>query len=171
MLGFEPSFSAPWPIQFAQVAFVGLLGAAAISDMWNRRIPNVIPLLLAAVFPIALAVIGLPADWPFHLFGAAVVLALGVVLFNRGLLGGGDVKLIAAATLWYGLDRLPIFLFAVSIAGAALGLVTIITKVARNMIPSLASRGTSSQSLRGMEIPYGVAIAAGGILVSPLIGI
>jgi prepilin peptidase CpaA len=171
MLRFDSPFSAPWSVEFAEVAFVGLLGAAAISDMWSRRIPNVIPLLLAVAFPVSLAVIGLPPDWPFHLFGAGVVLALGVVLFNRGLLGGGDVKLIAAATLWYGVDRLPIFLFAVSIAGGALGLVTIIAKLARNVIPSLASRGTSSRPLRGMEIPYGVAIAAGGIIVRPLLGI
>jgi len=171
MLGFGPSFSAPWPVEIAEAAFVALLGAAAVSDMWNRRIPNIIPLLLAAIFPIALAAIGLPPDWLFHLLGAGVVLALGVVLFHRGLLGGGDVKLIAAATLWYGVDRLPIFLFAVSIAGGALGLLTIIAKLARNVIPSLASRGTSSRPLRGMELPYGVAIAAGGILVRPLLGI
>ena len=94
MLGFEPSFSAPWPAQFAQVAFVGPLGAAAISDMWNRRIPNTIPLLLAAAFPIAVAVIGLPPNLPFHFLGAGFVLAIGVLLFHRGLLGGGDVKLL-----------------------------------------------------------------------------
>ena len=171
MLGFDPSFSAPWSVETAEAAFVALLGAAAMTDIWNRRIPNVIPLLLAVVFPLTLVVIGLPADWPFHLFGAGLVLALGVVLFNRGLLGGGDVKLIAAATLWYGVDRLPIFLFAVSIVGGALGLVTIIAKLARSVIPSLASRGPSSRSLRGMEIPYGVAIALGGIIVRPLLGI
>jgi prepilin peptidase CpaA len=171
MLGFDPSLSAPWSVEIAEAAFVGLLGAAALTDMWNRRIPNIIPLLLAVAFPITLAVFGLPPDWLFHLVGAGVVLALGVVLFNRGLLGGGDVKLLAAATLWYGFDRLPIFLFAVSIAGGALGLVTIIAKLARNVIPSLASRGTSSRPLRGMEIPYGVAIAAGGIIVRPLLGI
>jgi len=171
MLGFEPSFPASWPVQLAETAFVGLLGAAAIFDMWSRRIPNVIPLLLAVAFAITLAVIGLPSDWPFHLLGAGVVLALGVLLFNRGLLGGGDVKLIAAATLWYGVDRLPIFLFGVSLAGGVLGLVTIIAKLARNVIPSLAPRGPSSRSLRGLEIPYGVAIALGGIIVRPLLGI
>ena len=171
MLGLDPSFSASWGVEAAEAVFVGLLGVAAVSDLWSRRIPNIIPLLLATAFPIAVPVIGLPSDWPLHLFGAGVVLALGVVLFNRGLLGGGDVKLIAAATLWYGVDRLPMFLFAVSIAGAALGLVTIIAKLARHAIPSLAPRGTSSRSLRGMEIPYGVAIAVGGIIVRPLLGI
>ena len=171
MSGLEPAFSAPWSVELAEAAFVGLLGAAAISDMWSRRIPNVIPLLLAVAFPIALPVIGLPQDWPFHLFGSGLVLALGVLLFNRGILGGGDVKLIAAATLWYGADRLPIFLFAVSIAGGALGLVAIIGKLARNAIPSLASRSSSSRSLRGMELPYGVAIALGGIIVRPFLGI
>jgi prepilin peptidase CpaA len=170
MLGFDPSFSAPWPVETAEAAFVGLLGVAAISDLWNRRIPNIIPLLLAAAFPIALVVIGLPRDWPFHLFGAGLVFALGLVLFSRGILGGGDVKLIAAATLWYGVDRLPIFLLAVSIAGGALGLVAIIAKLARSLIPSLAPRGPSPRSLREMEIPYGVAIALGGIIVRPILG-
>jgi prepilin peptidase CpaA len=171
MLGFAPSFSAPWPVEIAEAVFVALLAAAAVSDMWNRRIPNIIPLLLAVAFPVALAVIGLPPDWLFHVLGAGVVLALGVVLFHRGLLGGGDVKLLAAATLWYGVDRLPIFVFAVSIAGGALGLLTILARLARNVIPSLASRGTSSRSLRGTELPYGVAIAVGGIIVRPILGI
>lgn len=171
MLGIEPLFSAPWPIETSEAVFVVLLGAAAISDMWNRRIPNVIPLVLAVAFPISLAVIGLPPDWPFHLLGAGLVFALGVVLFNRGLWGGGDVKLIAAAALWYGMDRLLIFLLAVSIAGGVLGLGTIVARLARSVIPSLASRGPSSRPLRRTEIPYGVAIALGGIIVRPLLGI
>src|SRR5579862_2982065 len=136
MLGIEPSFSAPWSVDAAEAVFVALLAIAAISDMWNRRIPNVIPLLLAVAFPIALAVIGLPRDWPFHLLGAGSVFAIGVVLFSRGFWGGGDVKLIGAAALWYGLDRLPVFLFAVSLAGGVLGLGTIVARLARNVIPS-----------------------------------
>jgi prepilin peptidase CpaA len=170
MFGFEPSLSAPWPVQFAQVAYVGLLGVAAISDMWNRRIPNVIPLLLAVAFPIALAAIGLPPNLPLHFLSAGLVLGIGVLLFHRGLLGGGDVKLLAAATLWYGVDRLPMFLFAVSIAGGVLGLIIIIARLARSVIPLLASRAAGSRSLRGTELPYGVAIALGGMIVRPLLG-
>jgi prepilin peptidase CpaA len=171
MLGFDQLTAATWPAQLAGAAFVGLLAAAAMFDVWSRRIPNVIPLLLAVGFPITVIVVGIPPNWAFHFCGAGLVLAVGVLLFNRELVGGGDVKLLAAATLWYGIDRLPDFLFAVSIAGGLLALAMLVARAARNLIPSLASRGPSGRSLRGIELPYGVAIALGGAIVKPLLGI
>ena len=158
------------PVSPGDIAFIGLLGTAAIFDAWSFRILNVVALLLAIAFPAAALLIGIPVDWPYHIVGAAVVLVAGMLLFMRDLLGGGDVKLLAAATLWYGLDRLPAFLFAVSLAGGLLALAVLLVRATGRLRPLPAGRLRGAVSLRRINLPYGVAIALGGLLVRPLLG-
>src|SRR6478609_8062191 len=89
--------------------FVGLMAFAAVEDFRRLTIPNGI-------------VVGLCALWPFHLATlasfpltgciaavgcAAGVFVAGALLFSRGLMGGGDVKLLTAATLWAGPGTTP----------------------------------------------------------------
>jgi prepilin peptidase CpaA len=160
-----------WSGLVGDLAFMGLLGAAAIFDIGKRRIPNVIPLLIVLAFAAVVLLTGVPpVKWPFHLLEAAVVLVLGLLLFSKGLLGGGDVKLLAASTLWYSIDRLPTFLFVVSIAGGVLALAALVAHGVGGLLPSPILRPPGRQSLRAIELPYAVAIAAGGILVLPLPG-
>ena len=167
----EPMSSMLMPERLAEAAFIALLLAAAGFDLWRFRIPNTIAVFLALGFPIAALVIGVPADWPYHMLGAALVLLVGVVLFMRELIGGGDVKLFAAAALWYGLDRLPAFVLAVSIVGGLLALVVLLAGLGRRVFATAGSHGNSRRRIRGTSLPYGVAIALGGCLVRPLVGI
>ncbi len=53
---------------------------------------------------------------------AAAVFLGGAVLFARGYLGGGDVKLLAAATLWAGPAGTPTLLMLTGVLGGALAL-------------------------------------------------
>lgn len=88
---------------------VALLGVAAFRDARERHIPNGISLgvalsavpMLAAV-PAAEA--GLGICFSILVFGG------GAWVFSRGLVGGGDVKLGAAAMLWCGPALLSLFL-------------------------------------------------------------
>ena len=87
------------------------------------------------------------------LAAATAVFVAGAVAFRFRLLGGGDVKLIAAAALWLGAAALGPFLLATALAGGALAVGFLLARHARR--EGLAA-----------GLPYGIAIAAGGILVS-----
>ena len=85
--------------------FAGLMATAAFEDLHQRLvIPNGLILGLCILWPLHLATAPLPtlaASGGAALCAAAVFVA-GAVLFSRGLIGGGDVKLLAAASLWAG---------------------------------------------------------------------
>jgi hypothetical protein len=60
-----------------------------------------------------------------HLGAAAIVLAVTFICFARGWIGGGDAKLAAATTLWFGFDHLLDYLLFASLFGGALTLLII----------------------------------------------
>ena len=74
-----------------------------MSDVTSFTIPNRISLLLiASFFPAALA-LGRPLGEigiDLAVGGAALVAAIG--MFAAGWIGGGDAKLFAAVSLWWG---------------------------------------------------------------------
>ena len=100
MTGLEPgSAIGPWSVAL-RVAFVALLGWAAVSDVRARRIPNAVSgtLLLLGLLAAAVGVAG------GTLGTAAAALAVGLALWLPfhliGMLGAGDVKLFAAGAAW-----------------------------------------------------------------------
>ena len=129
-----------------------MLVVAATGDIRERRIPNTLNL--------AIAVLAVPfwwlsgyALWP----DVAMQLALGAgaflffaLLFRVGMMGGGDVKLLAALALWLPLASLIKLLVIMSLAG---GVLTV----------ALLIRHRMRKSNEKLEIPYGVAIAFGGM--------
>lgn len=133
----------------------GLLVWAAWQDLTRLRIPNAASLAIAALFPAF--VISAPAAFPWllALVVGAGALAIGVIAFNCGWIGGGDAKLLAATALWAGPERLLDFLFITAIAGGALGLLALV---------SARLVGVSIGALGDGKLPYGVAIAVGGIV-------
>jgi prepilin peptidase CpaA len=142
--------------------FVLPLAVAALWDLASFRIPNLLPLALLVLFPVAVAVSAVPVAWGWHLAAGAVVLAVGAGLFALGLLGGGDAKLMAAAALWLGSGNLLGFLLVTSLAGGVLTLVILLLRAAP-VRTALAGMGLAPAVLRPRGgIPYGVAIAVGG---------
>lgn len=140
------------------VLATGLFVAAAVSDLGWRRIPNG---LVVALFALGLLRLGL--DWgagasiatlAADLAASLVLLGLGAVAFQARLLGGGDVKLLAAATLWIGLADLLPFLVRTALAGGVLAI--------GMLLWGLVRRGRGAHG----SLPYGVAIALGGILTA-----
>ena len=151
------------------VICVGLLVVAATHDLAARTIPNALPALLAGGgFLLHLGT----GDVPATLGAAAVVLFLAALCWVRGWLGGGDVKLLAAAALAVPVMALPSFILDVGMAG---GLLALLYLLARRLVPaartsapvSLAARVWRAERWRirrGGPLPYGVAIAIGGVL-------
>lgn len=148
---------------FALVFPLSLI-AGAISDIVRYEIPNSLPVVLLVGY-LAYA-FDSGASWNFigtNLAVGLAVLLAGAVLFRYGLLGGGDIKLMAAATPWLGWSELPWFLLWVALWGGVLAATAIGIKwLFRGKSvsgPQWWRRLCSSDG--GM--PYGVAICAGGL--------
>ncbi|MEM7022395.1 MAG: prepilin peptidase, partial [Pseudomonadota bacterium] len=99
-----------------------LLGMAALIDVRERRIPNWLTGSVVALYPVFVLASPMPVAWLGALATASAVLLCGLILFGRQLIGGGDVKLIVAVTLWAGLDHLALFALVTSLAGGGLAL-------------------------------------------------
>jgi len=106
-------------------AAVALLAAGTVWDLKHRTIPDVIPAAILAVAVATTAWQRAPQGWWMFGLGFAVALALGLALFARGGLGGGDVKVLAALGALVGLRGLFPLLFYVAIAGGVLGIVAL----------------------------------------------
>ena len=142
-----------------------LLVAAAAEDAVRLRISNLI-VLLVLVGAIVAAVVAGPelALWKnFVVFLA--LLAIGTPMFAARKLGGGDVKLLAAAGLWFDFAGALWMIVAVALAGGLLALLILL----------LRSFGWSEETRRRVVllrpragIPYGVAIAAGALIAMVL---
>ena len=133
------------------------LAAAALEDAWRLRINN---LTCLAVFLLALLAAALhgysPGVWQ-NLLIFGTLLLLGTVAFSTGLLGGGDVKLLSSLGLWLDVRGVIWLLAAVFIAGGVLALLLIAGRRLSNGIGG--GRGSG-----GRNVPYAIAIAAGGII-------
>ncbi|MFL6747122.1 MAG: prepilin peptidase [Sphingomicrobium sp.] len=145
------------PQWLAAVLFFLLL-LAALEDLWRLQIENWLGGGVAVGALLAVAIEG-PAIglWQNFLF-FALVLGLGTLLFARGWMGGGDIKLLAASALWFDLEPGWKMLVAVAIAG---GLEAIAVMLLRLISWPRAWRGKVAVLRRGEDMPYGVAIAAG----------
>ena len=99
-----------------------LLILAAITDLRERRIPNWLNAGVAALYPVYLLLSPVPVAWPGALAISLLVGLLGLVLFARELIGGGDVKLITAFSLWAGIDHFTLFALVTTLTGGVVGL-------------------------------------------------
>lgn len=142
-------------------AYAGLLLSAAIFDLRRFIIPDAITVALLGLWPIWVALNG-AGPVGFTLLGAAVIFALGIAFFNFGFMGGGDVKLLTVLALWAEPSGLPTLLFFTSLAGGLLSLYWVLP-LRRLIAPVIG--WTAGQS-GNKKIPYGVAIAAGGLVVA-----
>tara|TARA_Y100000588_G_scaffold104285_1_gene113725 strand:+ start:819 stop:1331 length:513 start_codon:yes stop_codon:yes gene_type:complete len=150
---------------FSLSVFVVLIFWAALSDLVSFKIPNAIPIAISLLFlPTALLL-----GWDLsviltHIVAGAGVLLLGFLLFMRGYIGGGDAKLLAAASIWTGFEALYAFFLFVSIAGGILAILLLGFRWFN--LPKHLQRIAWLERLHGEKkhIPYGVAISSGAII-------
>jgi prepilin peptidase CpaA len=144
-------------------AFAALLLWAAIADLRTMEIPNRISLLLLGLYPIAAFVCGI--GWHDILQHVGVGFAAFAVcwgMFLLGIFGGGDAKVIAAASVWTGLSpALPQFLLWTCITGGGLAALALVAR--KRFKPAPALPGFVNTFLGETHLPYAVAIAAGGL--------
>jgi prepilin peptidase CpaA len=143
--------------QWLALLLAVLLVAAAAEDAVRLRISNVTVLLVIGGAIAAAIVAGPEVRLWQNLAAFAGLLAVGTPLFAAGKLGGGDVKLFAAAALWFDLLGAAGLLLAVALSGGVLALLVLL---ARTLTWSEGARRRVVMLRPGGGIPYGVAIAA-----------
>lgn len=145
---------------------VALLIGAGAQDLRTMHIANGFSLAIAGLFVVWAGAELAIGKMSFGEFGVSLACGLGVfavaaAAFAVGALGGGDVKLLAAVSLFAGPGQLVNFLAVTAIAGGLLGLAIL----AGAPIGQPAGAGPLRARLRS-GLPYGPAIAAGGLWIA-----
>jgi prepilin peptidase CpaA len=160
-----------WIAPTASFLEIVLLLYVATIDIATRSIRNEICL--------ALAILGIahqfasPMQIAESLIAATILFVLLLVIYQRRLIGGGDVKLLVALAIGLPLVGVIQLLTITALAGGVLALVHLMMRVLP--YPRLAPAGSSFvrrvyaierwRHLRRAPLPYGVAIACGGIWI------
>lgn len=150
------------------VVFPFLMAYAASSDLLRMQIPNWISLALIAGFAIAALAGGL--SWfeiGLHLGAGFVTLAVTFTLFAFGVIGGGDAKLTAVTAIWVGFGAIVDYLLIGAILGGGLTLALLASRA--HPLPMPFARLPFALRLHDREtgVPYGIALAAAGLIVLP----
>ena len=136
------------------------LVVAATTDIRRRQIDNWLNGAIALGAPLFWWASGLSL-WPdmvwqlaFAVIAAAVLIAIYAIGLQIGatILGGGDVKLLAALALW----MTPLFYMQLLLIMAAVGGVMAFGFIVRRVVFKPKTPGV---------LPYGVAIAFGGLWI------
>lgn len=153
------------------LALVAVMAWAAVYDAMWFRIPNAIPLAVLALYPIYLLAGGqglAQLHWAAAI--AAATFLFGAFMFSRGWMGGGDVKLLTVLALWAGPAHFPAMIVMISVAGGVLALIALLpgraatlSWLALNLRVALHLPEAPRTAGGKRTIPYGVAIAVGGL--------
>lgn len=152
------------------IVATALLLLSARADWRGLIIPNEYSLALVGVFAIGVI---LPnslfsgVSLTSGLIAGLLVFIFTIVLYAAKAMGGGDTKLAAATALLVGTSSLGVFLMVMGIGGGVLAVYALLTrKYGDKLLPLHPIPGTWLAQLKSGEnkIPYGLAIALGGIV-------
>lgn len=148
--------------------FPALMIVAAVCDLFTMTIPNRIAIgLTGAFFAFALA-LGMPvAAIGAHVLAGLAILVVTFGLFAFGWFGGGDAKLAASTALWMGWANLTDYLLISTIAGGALTLVILYLRKWPLPASWLRQEWIARLHDKDMGVPYGIALAAAGLVLFP----
>lgn len=134
-----------------------ILLAAGYCDLRYMRIPNVLSLTAIALFILTTPLIAWP-ELGARTLAALIVLTLGLVAFAVRILGGGDVKLLAALMLFVPSQSYFLFslCFSVSMLIGVLFILTLRAAPWWNDVDWVAIRSVGT-------FPMGISIAMSGL--------
>jgi prepilin peptidase CpaA len=150
--------------------FAWSMAFAGAMDLFTMTIPNRVSIVLVVGFLVLAPFMGLGLEGILsHLAAGFAMLIVAIVMFSLGWLGGGDAKLFAASSLWIGFENLLDYAVAISILG---GVLTLGLLSWRQSIPHpflLQQRWAMHLHHPRTGIPYGIALAAAGLLMYPML--
>jgi prepilin peptidase CpaA len=140
--------------------FLGLICWAALHDAVAFRIPNWVSVGLLLLYPLHVFASDAAIDWQSGLLTGGMVFLAGFIVFAKGICGGGDVKLLSAASLWAGTTLLFPLLMVMALTGGVLSGAALLSRNARR-------RRDPGKALECADthVPYGMAISFGAALV------
>ena len=149
--------------------FPAMMAFAAASDLFTMTISNRVSLVLVAGFLVLALLTGM--SWQaigLHLAAGFLVLAVGFVCFALGWMGGGDAKLAASTALWLGWTQLLDYAVCASLFGGLLTLALLALRGVPFHPPFLLREGWYARMTDAKTgIPYGIALAAAGLVLYP----
>lgn len=157
------------PNQIPLLCIVAALAYAAWSDLTTRIIPNRACVAILAAGITARAIAGAtPLAWSLGF--SALLFCILVAAHARGILGGGDVKLISATAIALPPAGAVLFLSATALAGGGLAAAHLLLRYLPPPSPCPAGAPLLSRVCaierwrirRHSPLPYGIAIASGG---------
>ena len=144
---------------FFAVALSALMLAVIVFDITKFIIPNTISIALLALWPVYYFTAPYTINWSLALAVMLGVFLFGLLIFTFNIMGGGDVKLLTALSLWIGWQPYTLIQFFtwMALAGGVVALFKIIMKFIGK------HTGTYKQLPHFIKedgsIPYGLAIA------------
>ena len=151
----------------ALLALAGLVFSAAISDILRFRIPNRICVALVLLYPAYVLAGSQPVAWLPALVVAFACLIAGFILYLFNTCGAGDAKLFAAVALWAGPTLiLPLGLYTSLAGGVMVLFLWFQHRLARAPSAAMVLQTASDPSFSKQPMPYGAAIAVGGLYVA-----
>ena len=161
-MSFLPTTAIPLVLT---LLFAAVMLTAMVWDLATYEIPDTLSLLLLVAGGAALLAGGGWQVLAGHAVGALAAFAFGVMMFALGQWGGGDVKFMAATSLWLGWPVLVGYLLWVAIAGGGLALVILAFR--RLPLPAgWAERPWLARLHRAEQgLPYGIALGLGGLVM------
>jgi prepilin peptidase CpaA len=160
---------APTLLHLSLLAFFpALMALSASMDLLTFTIPNRLCGALALGYLVFAALLGVPAvDILLNISCALAILAIAFGLFTLGWVGGGDAKLAAATAAWLGWTGILDYGVAAALFGGILTLVILGARMAP--LPAVFGRIDWLARLHSAKagVPYGVALAAAGLMQFP----
>lgn len=168
----------------ALTIFSGLLVWAAISDFRRYIIPNQVSLGVLALYPVYVLSAPEPVNWQWALVMAGVFFAVGFAMYIVRAMGAGDAKLLPVVMLWVGAKNFSLFIVVLIAGSLVLAFVIGVRTALAQMRATERESGGAAVATSGLvrfgrllgelrhvpyfkiQVPYGVAIAAGGITVA-----
>lgn len=143
-----------------------LLVSAVYLDWRYRQLPNWLSLLVLLSGVATLLLQQALASASYDELGLRMLTALLLILaalpvYYLGGLAAGDIKLIAALSVWFEFEQLKTFLLLTTLIGGFLALIII----CYNFCLTLLSFRYQSNKTKITTVPYGIAISLGTALV------
>jgi prepilin peptidase CpaA len=146
----------------------GAVALAAALDLFTLKIPNRLSAVMVLAF-LPLALLAGPWAWELldHVGAGLIGLPAWRIALYSGLVWRRRRQLMAAIALWMGLDNLFLFVLYVALAGGFIA--TLFSLVRSGPLPRAFLGEAWALRLHNPNsgIPYGIALAAGALLVYP----
>ena len=131
------------------------------TDVQKYIIPNKIVIAITGLYPIAVAANWGVIDWKAGILVGIITFIIGFGIFFLRIMGGGDVKLMAALSLWAGKVAIGDFLILIAMYGGILSVFLILARRIIATYPAVKSGAITPPRIfrKKQPAPYGIAIA------------